>query len=278
MKSLVFSFLSLVFALQCACAQVPTKLKHVVLEIDGITYGDGVKQTFNPSGVSAGVNVGTHPSDPSTTINGDLWYNSSINALRARINNTTVSLGSGGIGGGAGTVTDVTVISANGVSGVVANSTTTPSITLNLGHISPSSVTLTPGNVADRYSGTVLQGVGGATIVFGDLVMLSSIDSRWELVNVTAAASTVGDARGLLGIALSSSTDGGILTVLVHGLVRADNNFPIMTPGGAVYLTTGGNVTQTRPNAPGSVIRIVGHATSPYELMFQPDNAWIKLN
>jgi hypothetical protein len=43
-------------------------------------------------------------------------------------------------GSGTGTVTDVSVVTANGVSGSVATSTTTPAITINLGAITPSSV------------------------------------------------------------------------------------------------------------------------------------------
>lgn len=56
---------------------------------------------------------------------------------------------------GAGTVTSVSVVTANGVSGSVANPTTTPAITLTLGAITPSSVTdasLTAGRVT--YAGT----------------------------------------------------------------------------------------------------------------------------
>ncbi|MGC4068414.1 MAG: hypothetical protein QM784_27965 [Polyangiaceae bacterium] len=65
-------------------------------------WGDGVKQTFNPNGTNAGINVGAQAGDPSTPANGDLWYDSTGNALRARINGATVSLGSGG---GSGDVT-----------------------------------------------------------------------------------------------------------------------------------------------------------------------------
>jgi len=50
------------------------------------SFPDGVRQTFNPNGTSAGINVGAHTSDPSTPVNGDLWYNSAsgINQLRTR--------------------------------------------------------------------------------------------------------------------------------------------------------------------------------------------------
>jgi hypothetical protein len=44
---------------------------------------------------------------------------------------------------GSGTVTSVSVVTANGVSGTVATATTTPAITLTLGAITPSSVTAT---------------------------------------------------------------------------------------------------------------------------------------
>jgi|GEM_PF-3390215 len=47
--------------------------------------------------------------------------------------------GSGG-GGGSGTVTTVSVVTANGISGSVANPTSTPAITLTLGAITPTTV------------------------------------------------------------------------------------------------------------------------------------------
>lgn len=43
-------------------------------------------------------------------------------------------------GGGTGTVTSVSVVTANGVSGTVATATTTPAITITLGAITPTSV------------------------------------------------------------------------------------------------------------------------------------------
>lgn len=43
----------------------------------------------------------------------------------------SVNVGSGGGGGGSGTVTSVSVVTANGFSGTVANSTTTPAITIS---------------------------------------------------------------------------------------------------------------------------------------------------
>lgn len=58
-------------------------------------WADGVTQTFNPDGTSSGVNVGAHTADPSALNNGDIWYESTLNKLNARINGVTVSLGVG---------------------------------------------------------------------------------------------------------------------------------------------------------------------------------------
>lgn len=63
-----------------------------------ISFPDGVRQTFNPDATVAGINVGSHAGDPSTPINGDLWYDSVANELTARINGANVALGAGGGG------------------------------------------------------------------------------------------------------------------------------------------------------------------------------------
>ncbi len=67
-----------------------------------LTYTDNVRITFNPGATVAGINVGSQAGDPSTPTNGDLWYDSTGNLLRARINGVSVSLGAG-----SGTVTSV---------------------------------------------------------------------------------------------------------------------------------------------------------------------------
>lgn len=57
-------------------------------------------------------------------------------------------------GVGSGTVTSVSVVSANGVSGTVANPTTTPSITLALGAITPTSLAASGSVSGSNLSGT----------------------------------------------------------------------------------------------------------------------------
>lgn len=99
------------------------------------TWTAGIKQTFAPNATTSGFNFGSVAGDPSSPGNGDAWYDSTGNLLRARINGATVSLGSG-----SGTVTTVSIVTANGISGSVATATTTPAITLTLGAITPTTV------------------------------------------------------------------------------------------------------------------------------------------
>ncbi len=82
----------------------PVPGQTTVLLDGGIEMSDGKKISGNPDGTSAGLNVGSHATDPTVLINGDIWYNSTGNALKARISGATVSLGSGG---GGGSVTSV---------------------------------------------------------------------------------------------------------------------------------------------------------------------------
>ena len=70
---------------------------------------------------------------------GELGFNSADGKLYVgNFSNVATQVGAGG----SGTVTSVSVVTANGVSGSVATSTTTPAITVTLGAITPSSVTV----------------------------------------------------------------------------------------------------------------------------------------
>ena len=70
--------------------------------------------------------------------------------LRVNVGETGVEYATAG---GSGTVTSVSIVTANGVSGSVATSTTTPAITLTLGAITPSSVQIS-GLTASQIVGT----------------------------------------------------------------------------------------------------------------------------
>jgi hypothetical protein len=67
-------------------------LGNLALGAGTISFPDNVRQTFNPGANNPGLNVGSNAGDPSTPANGDLWYDSTGNLLRARVNGATITL------------------------------------------------------------------------------------------------------------------------------------------------------------------------------------------
>lgn len=98
---------------------------------------------------------------------------------------------------GSGTVTSVSVVTANGVSGSVANPTTTPAITLSLGAITPTSVAasgaisagamVTGSNLLGVNTGDQVIILGGDRLLAenGDFVITESSDYILETGDVT---------------------------------------------------------------------------------------------
>lgn len=124
------------------------------------------------------------------------------------------------------------------------------------------------------YSGMVRAGTAGATLAFGDLIYLSAADSRWELADADAAA-TSGDV--MLGMCvLAAANDGDPTTVLLQGFIRADTAFPALTIGGPAYVgTTPGDIQTAQPSGTDDVIRRVGFAWTADELLFNPSNDYV---
>ena len=103
--------------------------------------------------------------------------------------------------GGSGTVTTLSVTTANGVSGSVANATTTPAITLALGAITPSSVAATGAISAASFTGPLTGAVTGtsslATAVVGG--------ATGSLIYQSASNTTGFIAAGTSGYVLTST-------------------------------------------------------------------------
>ena len=96
-------------------------------------------------------------------------------------------------GGGEGTVTSASVVTANGVSGSVATATTTPAITLTLGAITPTSVAsvgaVTGSNLSGTNTGDQTNITGNAATVTTNANLTGPITSTG---NATAIASQTG--------------------------------------------------------------------------------------
>lgn len=133
------------------------------------------------------------------------------------------------------------------------------------------SISLDPAGSADgKYSGITIDGTAGATVAFGDLLMLDAATSKWRLVNISAAAGATGDARGLVAMCVLASTDTNPVTVLLTGVIRADAKFPTLTINAPVYASNSGAVVVTQPTTTDHVIRKLGAALTADEFYFNP--------
>lgn len=151
--------------------------------------------------------------------------------------------------GGSGTVTSVSVVSANGVSGTVANATSTPAITLTLGNITPTSV-VASGN--GSFSGLSIGSLTG--ILKGSTGLVSAATSGVDYSGGTSALATgilkSTTSTGALTIAvaadfptLNQNTTGSAGSVLFSGIGSAVNTTGTMLVGtGALLGATGSGV------------------------------------
>lgn len=74
-----------------------------VSDTNVISFPDGVRQTFNPDGTNAGLNVGSNAGDPSAGSNGDVVYNSTSGKFRCFQGGAWTDCIAAGSGGGGRT-------------------------------------------------------------------------------------------------------------------------------------------------------------------------------
>jgi hypothetical protein len=149
------------------------------------------------------LNIGALTADPSSPSNGNLWYNSTSNQLKAQINGATVPLGTGG------TVTSFSAPSGSWPSWLVptvTNSTTTPSLAVAASAIPNSALATQTANTvlgaltATSPSGLTMPSCSGATSAliwtsgtgFGcNNVFLGKNQSTTTYTNATGTPSTI---------------------------------------------------------------------------------------
>lgn len=100
---------------------------------------------------------------------------------------------------GFGTVTSVSVATANGVSGSVTNATTTPAITLILGAITPSAV-----NVSGLTASQIVATDGSKNLVSLAVATYPSLAELAHVKGVTSAIQTQLNAKGVGDMVLAS--------------------------------------------------------------------------
>lgn len=134
---------------------------------------------------------------------------------------------------GSGTVTDFSVVTANGVSASVATSTTTPAATFTLGAITPSSIVNSGTDSATSYSPT-----GGA--VTGNKFWLPAANTPGISANGVEVVRFATVASGVNYLQFAPAAAGGQPVISAQG---ADGNVNItLTPKGAGGVTTSSNI------------------------------------
>jgi hypothetical protein len=130
-------------------------------------------------------------------------------------------------------------------------------------------ITITKSAVKPLEGAVIRRGTAGASGSVGDLVFLAS-DGKWDPATSAAAASAA--ARGVVvavngQAGASTFVDGDRIDIVRYGAVAWGTG---MTPGGAVYATTGADGDQTAPVA-GFVFK-VGYAEAADILFVDPQS------
>lgn len=200
-----------------------------ISDAGAFAFPDDIRQTFNPGANASGFNAGSVAADPGTPTNGDVWYNSTTNALRARINGATVSLGAGGGGTPGGADTQVQFNNAGafgGVTGATSNGTNVTFGSNNLIATSP-------------IIGTAIEDSNGN-----------------EQISFTVAASAVNQldvANSATGVGVTLATAGDdaniVMLLAPKGTARLESSGPLRLSGS-------GSDTFTTPTAAGIPTKI----------------------
>jgi hypothetical protein len=116
-----------------------------------------------------------------------------------------------------GSISSVSVVTNNGVSGVVANPTTTPAIVLTLGAITPSSVsatgTLAGSNLSGSNSGDVTVGTPNGLSLAGQSLSLATAGSSTAGALSSADWNTFNNKANTFGSGNLTEAGSGVLTI-----------------------------------------------------------------
>jgi Chaperone of endosialidase len=165
-------------------------VERVIVDSTGISTGVWNATAIGPT------KGGTNQTSYAT---GDILYASGTDTIAKRTIGSTgqVLTVVGGVpawsAAGAGSVTSVSVTTANGVSGSVATATSTPAITLTLGAITPSSVVATGAvsattTITGSNLTTTTLNVGGGTLGAGFITVPNSTGSAAVISDLTISA------------------------------------------------------------------------------------------
>ncbi len=186
--------------------------------VTSITQGTGILLTPSPITTTGSVALATaiQPIATLGTANQSIRVNAGATALEYY----TPSVGSG-------TVTSVSVVTANGVSGSVATATTTPAITLTLGAITPSSVTTSTITGLSSFSPLNISSAGNGNTLNLDSANATSPGSSGGVISIQSGQGNTSGDGGEIDIVTGdggTTGNGGIITILAGDGGGGDTN------------------------------------------------------
>jgi hypothetical protein len=111
----------------------------------------------------------------------------------------------------------------------------------------------------------------GEAISVGEVCYLDSSGKMSKAVSTTDATCST-----LIAISLENTALDATGEFLLHGVYVAGAHG--LSVGSQVYVgTTAGTMEDTIPNTAGSIVRMIGYATSTTEIYLEPDKTWIEL-
>lgn len=212
------------------------------------------------------------------TVNGDLYVNGAVTKTPAAGGNAYVT---GNLN--VGTTSKFIGTEGNGTfSGSISAHDATIDDTLHVNNAAAITNKLTAGNIETTGSVTInaipqnnaASGLTSKvtidmnTLGFGAALFVAS-DGNYELANAT-------DSTRMPCVALAIETGTGVKEIIHQGYVRNDSWD--WTVGRIIYIsTTNGFMTQTFPTETSNQVQIVGYATNPDRIFFNPNFMLIEL-
>ena len=127
------------------------------------------------------------------------------------------------------------------------------------------------------YSGVTAKFTAGEDLEDGEVVYMKAGDSKmWKAVSNTGGTGLITEEIMCVAMCVADVSADAVGTFLLHGSLRADDNFPTYAVGETLYVpeaeTGGKNVPEgARPDSDGDFVQIVGWAIDGNTVYFNPD-------
>ena len=202
------------------------------------TYTDGLKQTFNPNATNAGINVGAQVNpDPTSPVNGDIYYNSTNNKFRVREGAAWVDMitaAGGQVDSVVGTSNRISIDSADPVN---------PIVDIDSAYVGQTSITTLGVITTGTWNGTAITGANinaaltdlsdvTAKTGTGTTVVMNTSPTLVTPALGTPTALVLSNATALPVSGLADGTPGELITW------DGSNNADVVDVGTATHVLT----------------------------------------